>query len=91
MKRKACDEVGIYSELHEYPETITQEDLLKHIEELNNDPNGNTLLLKDKSLNDRISAAFHKIEINMDEVHAIQLDPELMSDLEILKQKIIRK
>lgn len=34
-KVKACEEVGIYSELKRYPETITEEDLLKEIEHYN--------------------------------------------------------
>ncbi|WEG14318.1 bifunctional methylenetetrahydrofolate dehydrogenase/methenyltetrahydrofolate cyclohydrolase FolD [Pullulanibacillus sp. KACC 23026] len=34
-KVKACEEVGIYSELKRYPETITEEALLKEIEHYN--------------------------------------------------------
>jgi methylenetetrahydrofolate dehydrogenase (NADP+)/methenyltetrahydrofolate cyclohydrolase len=34
-KRKACDEVGIYSEEHRLPEQTKQEDLLRLIENLN--------------------------------------------------------
>src|SRR4029078_1784493 len=34
-KRKACDEVGIYSEEHRLPEQTKQEDLLRLIESLN--------------------------------------------------------
>jgi methylenetetrahydrofolate dehydrogenase (NADP+) / methenyltetrahydrofolate cyclohydrolase len=36
-KRKACQEVGIHSVLVELPETITEEELLKQIDEFNND------------------------------------------------------
>ncbi|MFD2111306.1 bifunctional methylenetetrahydrofolate dehydrogenase/methenyltetrahydrofolate cyclohydrolase FolD [Thiorhodococcus fuscus] len=37
-KRKACAEVGFHSELHELPETITQDALLSLIDQLNADP-----------------------------------------------------
>jgi methylenetetrahydrofolate dehydrogenase (NADP+)/methenyltetrahydrofolate cyclohydrolase len=36
-KEKGCEEVGIYSELIELPETITQEQLLEEIDRLNHD------------------------------------------------------
>ncbi|MCK5655416.1 MAG: bifunctional methylenetetrahydrofolate dehydrogenase/methenyltetrahydrofolate cyclohydrolase FolD [Candidatus Aureabacteria bacterium] len=36
MKEKACKELGIYSEKHAIDKTITTEDLIKKIEELNN-------------------------------------------------------
>jgi len=35
MKAKACEEVGIYSEVHRYPQEFSESDLLKKIEELN--------------------------------------------------------
>ena len=35
MKRKTCDEVGIYSELYNLPEGTTEKELLKLIEKLN--------------------------------------------------------
>lgn len=37
-KEKACHEVGFTSSVYRYPETITEEELLKSIEFLNNDP-----------------------------------------------------
>ncbi|EGV28470.1 Bifunctional protein folD [Thiorhodococcus drewsii AZ1] len=37
-KRKACAEVGFHSELHELPETVTQDALLSLIDQLNADP-----------------------------------------------------
>ncbi len=36
MKEKACKELGIYSEKHSIDTTVTTEDLIKKIEELNN-------------------------------------------------------
>jgi methylenetetrahydrofolate dehydrogenase (NADP+)/methenyltetrahydrofolate cyclohydrolase len=35
MKTKACEEVGIYSEVYRYPRELPESDLLKKIEELN--------------------------------------------------------
>ncbi len=45
-KRKACEEVGIYSEEHTLPETTTQEDLLKLILQLNNEPKIHGILIQ---------------------------------------------
>lgn len=45
-KRKACDEVGIYSEEHRLPEQTRQEDLLKLIESLNSDPKVHGILIQ---------------------------------------------
>lgn len=38
MKRKACEEVGIYSVTHEMPSDISQDEILKTIEMMNNNP-----------------------------------------------------
>ena len=38
MKKKGCLEVGIYSETLELPPTISEKELLKHIDELNQSP-----------------------------------------------------
>jgi methylenetetrahydrofolate dehydrogenase (NADP+) / methenyltetrahydrofolate cyclohydrolase len=35
MKRKACSKLGIHSELYQFDETLTQQDLVSKIEELN--------------------------------------------------------
>lgn len=45
-KRKACDEVGIYSEEHRLPEQTKQEDLLDLIESLNSNPNVHGILIQ---------------------------------------------
>ena len=45
-KRKACEDVGIYSEEHKLSGDITQEDLLKLINRLNNDENINGILVQ---------------------------------------------
>lgn len=45
-KRKACEEVGIYSEEHRLPNSTTQEDLLKLILQLNRDPRIHGILIQ---------------------------------------------
>jgi len=37
-KVKACEEIGVRSELHEYPATVSEQALLERIERLNSDP-----------------------------------------------------
>ena len=46
MKKKGCLEVGIHSETLRLPEDIKQEDLLKEINRLNNDPNIDGILIQ---------------------------------------------
>ena len=46
MKSKACKEAGIYSIVHEMPETITQENMLEIIEMMNKNPNIDGILVQ---------------------------------------------
>ncbi len=46
MKSKACKEAGIYSVVHEMPESISQEDILKTISFMNNDANLDGILVQ---------------------------------------------
>ena len=45
-KVRACGEVGLYSELHQYPATIPQETVLSKIDELNRDPGIHGILVQ---------------------------------------------
>lgn len=45
-KERGCEEVGIYSEVIRYPESITQAELLHKIEELNQNPNIHGILVQ---------------------------------------------
>ena len=45
-KRKACEDVGIYSEEHKLAESTTQNELLELINKLNNDKNINGILIQ---------------------------------------------
>ena len=62
-KEKGCEQVGIYSELIELPETITEERLLAEIDRLNGDDRINGILvqlplpkhIEEKAIIERIS------------------------------------
>ena len=45
-KRKACENVGIYSEEHKMPENTSEDELLKLIDKLNNQENINGILIQ---------------------------------------------
>ncbi len=46
MKSRACKEAGIYSIVHEMPETISQENILEIIEMMNKNPNIDGILVQ---------------------------------------------
>lgn len=46
MKSKACHDAGIYSVVHEMPETISQESILNTIEMMNKNPNIDGILVQ---------------------------------------------
>ncbi|HDR4422159.1 TPA: bifunctional methylenetetrahydrofolate dehydrogenase/methenyltetrahydrofolate cyclohydrolase FolD [Bacillus cereus] len=75
-KEKGCEQVGIYSELIELPETITEERLLAEIDRLNGDDHINGILvqlplpkhIEEKAIIERISPdkdvdGFHPISV----------------------------
>lgn len=75
-KEKGCEQVGIYSELIELPETITEERLLAEIDRLNGDGSINGILvqlplpkhIEEKAIIERISPekdvdGFHPISV----------------------------
>ncbi|MGH0606583.1 bifunctional methylenetetrahydrofolate dehydrogenase/methenyltetrahydrofolate cyclohydrolase FolD [Bacillus mycoides] len=75
-KEKGCEQVGIYSELIELPETITEERLLVEIDRLNGDDHINGILvqlplpkhIEEKAIIERISPekdvdGFHPISV----------------------------
>jgi len=46
MRRNACQKVGIYSVVHEFPESITEKELLSTIKMINENPNIHGLLIQ---------------------------------------------
>ncbi|SCY55164.1 methenyltetrahydrofolate cyclohydrolase /5,10-methylenetetrahydrofolate dehydrogenase (NADP+) [Nitrosospira sp. Nl5] len=45
-KAKACSETGIYSEVHEFPENVSQDEVMRRIRELNNNPRIHGILVQ---------------------------------------------
>jgi len=45
-KQKACEKVGMISEKHDFPDTMSQKELLAHIEKLNQDPSVNGMIVQ---------------------------------------------
>ncbi|MCJ1908837.1 bifunctional methylenetetrahydrofolate dehydrogenase/methenyltetrahydrofolate cyclohydrolase FolD [Planococcus ruber] len=45
-KKKTCEALGMRSDLHQYPDTISEKELLETIEELNNDPEIHGILVQ---------------------------------------------
>jgi len=45
-KQKACEKVGMISERHDFPETVSQKELLEHIEKLNKDDSVNGMIVQ---------------------------------------------
>jgi methylenetetrahydrofolate dehydrogenase (NADP+) / methenyltetrahydrofolate cyclohydrolase len=45
-KAKACGEIGIYSEIHEFSEDVSQDEVIRRIQELNDNPRINGILVQ---------------------------------------------
>jgi len=45
-KAKACDEAGIYSEIHDFPESASQDEVIRRIRELNSAPRIHGILVQ---------------------------------------------
>ncbi|ANU28368.1 bifunctional methylenetetrahydrofolate dehydrogenase/methenyltetrahydrofolate cyclohydrolase FolD [Planococcus versutus] len=45
-KKKTCEALGMRSDLHQYPDTLTEQELLSKIEELNTDPEIHGILVQ---------------------------------------------
>lgn len=45
-KAKACSETGIYSEIHDFPESASQSEIVQHIQKLNADPRIHGILVQ---------------------------------------------
>lgn len=46
MKKKACEEVGVASFGFDYPTDVTQEEIVRKVQELNADPNVHGILVQ---------------------------------------------
>ena len=82
MKKKACLEAGIDGKLYEYPENISEADLLGKINELNNDENVSGILVQlplPKHINEEKIVTSIKIGKDVDGFHPINVG-NLMRD-----------
>ena len=82
-KAKKCQELGIYSEKHELPETTTMPELLALIDRLNRDPRINGILVQSpppKHLDEREIIAAIRPEKDVDCFHPVNVGKMLIGD-----------
>ncbi len=86
-KHKACDEVGIYSEVHELPESTTQEELIALVRRLNNDDKINGILVQlplPKHLSEDEVIAEISPEKDVDAFHTVNVGRIMLGDYDFL-------
>ena len=86
-KKKACAEVGIYSEEHVLPAETTQEELLALIEKLNRDPKINGILVQSplpKHLDEKLVVEHIDPNKDVDAFHAYNVGRIMIGDFTFL-------
>ena len=86
-KSKACDEVGVYSEVYELPESTTEEELLALVNKLNADDKINGILVQlplPKHLSDERVIAEISPEKDVDAFHTINVGKIMLGDYDFL-------
>lgn len=86
-KHKACDEVGIYSEVHELPESTTQDELISLVRRLNDDDKINGILVQlplPKHLSEDEIIAEISPEKDVDAFHTINVGRIMLGDYDFL-------
>lgn len=86
-KKKACGEVGFYSEVHEMPENTTMEQLLAKIEELKNNPSIHGILVQlplPKHLDEKAVIAAIPPEKDVDAFHLINTGKIMLGEYSFL-------
>jgi len=86
-KHKACDEVGIYSEVHELPESTTQEELISLVRRLNDDDKINGILVQlplPKHLSEDEIIAEISPEKDVDAFHTVNVGRIMLGDYDFL-------
>lgn len=76
MKHKACNKIGVHSELHKMPESSSQEEVLEKVKELNEDENINGILVQvplPKGIDENLINANIKPEKDVDGFHAMNM------------------
>lgn len=86
-KEKACEEIGIYSEMHKLPEETTEEELLSLIDKLNKDDNIDGILVQlplPKHLNDKVIINNIRADKDVDAFHPVNVGKIMIGDYDFL-------
>lgn len=86
-KEKACEEIGIYSEVHRLPENTTEEELLNLINELNENDKIDGILVQlslPKHLDDKVIIDNIKPEKDVDAFHPSNVGKIMIGDYDFL-------
>ncbi|MBQ7075347.1 MAG: bifunctional 5,10-methylene-tetrahydrofolate dehydrogenase/5,10-methylene-tetrahydrofolate cyclohydrolase, partial [Clostridia bacterium] len=86
-KKKACEELGIYSEEHALPQDTTQEELLSLVEKLNNDSNIDGILVQlplPKQIDEKTIINAIRPEKDVDAFHPVNVGKIMIGDFDFL-------
>lgn len=86
-KEKACEEIGIYSEMHKLPEETTEEELLNLINNLNNDDKIDGILVQlplPKHLDDKVIINNIRPDKDVDAFHPVNVGKIMIGDYDFL-------
>ena len=86
-KKKGCEEVGFYSEVHEMPEETTMDELLAKIEELKNNPSIHGILVQlplPKHLDEKAVIDAIPPEKDVDAFHPVNTGKIMIGDYSFL-------
>lgn len=86
-KEKACEEIGVYSEMHKLPEETTEEELLALINKLNNDEKIDGILVQlplPKYLDDKVIINNIRPDKDVDAFHPVNVGKIMIGDFDFL-------
>lgn len=86
-KKKGCEEVGFYSEVHELPEDITQERLMSELETINKNPKIHGILVQlplPRHLDEKAVIDFIPPEKDVDAFHPVNTGKIMIGNYDFL-------
>lgn len=86
-KEKACEEIGVYSEMHKLPEETTEEELIALINKLNNDEKIDGILVQlplPKHLDDKVIINNIRPDKDVDAFHPVNVGKIMIGDFDFL-------
>lgn len=86
-KEKACEELGIYSEMHKLPEQTTEQELLELVHKLNNDDKIDGILVQlplPKHLDDKVIIDNIRPDKDVDAFHPANVGKIMIGDYDFL-------